>query len=482
MTDDNGIHLSPPRELKTQYGITQQSDEAMAWLRDAKFGLFIHWGLYAGPGQGEWYMHQSAVPPDEYRKLASPESGESYFAADRFDPGQWAQIAKDAGMKWMCLTTRHHDGYCLFESPHPNAFSSMQTHKRDFVKEYVEACRGAGLKVGLYYSPLSWRYPGYYDVTGTDCKPNPFGYKTDHSHKESARLMKEENCANVRHLVTSYGRIDHIYWDGGWLAEQGSDADAAFFHEPGLFMDPTNPWPVSADSVERDPLSGQAFGIMGVTRKHQPQVVVNPRYGWIGDFGDEEGQAHVVGPVRAPFLVEKCMTTQADGAWGYKKADIDGDTILQRDDIISYLANCVVRDMVLLLNIGPDRHGEFPEPVVQPLLKVGKWLAVVGEAIYGTRGGPWPPTDGQVGYCYKGNTIYAHLFQGFAGSTMTLPPIGPLRPVRAYDAFTGAALEIDLGENRTPVISGLDRTANPVDTIVAIDFDRPIMTYAISSK
>lgn len=380
-------------------------------------------------------------------------------------------------MKWTCLTARHHEGFCLFDSPHPNAFTSVQTLKRDLVAEYARAVRKAGLKVGLYYSPLSWRYPGYYDVTGTGCKPNPFGYKTDRAHKENARLMKEENYANVKRLMTAYGKIDHIFYDGGWLAERGSDRDAAFFHEPGRYLDLNNPWPIGERYQDRDS-SGRALGLMGLVRKHQPHVVTNPRYGWIGDFGDEEGGAAVTGPVRTPDLIEKCLSMQG-GPWGYSRDAIARGDVFSRDRIIDYLANCVVRNMVMLLNFGPDRHGQMPPLVELRLRETGAWLARVGEAIYGTRGGPWQPKDGQYGFCRRGDTVYAHLLKGYAGDTFTLPPVGPLRPMKAYDVFTKQPLSFAVSPDRTLVIRGIDRAANPADTVVAVRFDTDVMTHAL---
>jgi alpha-L-fucosidase len=473
----NSITALPPRIPKTDLGIAQQSNDSLRWLLDAKFGMFIHWGLYAGPGHGEWYMHNAGMPPDQYRKYAFPESGDEYFAADKYDPGHWAEVAKAAGMKWTCLTARHHEGFCLFDSPHPNAFTSVQTLKRDLVMEYTRAVRKAGLKVGLYYSPLSWRYPGYYDVTGLDCKPNPFGYKTDPAHKENARLMKEENYANVKRLVTAYGKIDHIFWDGGWLGERGSDRDAAFFHEPGHFLDPHNPWPIGEQYQDHDS-SGKALGIMGLIRQHQPHAVVNPRYGWIGDFGDEEGPAAVTGPIRDTGLIEKCLSMQS-GPWGYSRDDISRGNIFSRDRIIDYLANCVVRNMVMLLNFGPDRHGQIPPLVEQRLRETGAWLAQVGEAVYGTRGGPWQPKDGQYGFCRKLDTVYIHLLKGYVGSAFTLPPVGPLRPIKAYDVFTKQSLSFVVNPDRTVVISGIDRATNPADTIVAVRFDSDVMAHAV---
>src|SRR5450432_2846544 len=330
------------RVAQTTMGITQLPNEKLDWLLDAKFGMFIHWGLYSGVGRGEWVMQNEAISPEKYRQYAYPKSGEAYFDAADFHPEAWAQLAKDAGMKWMCLTTRHHDGFCLFDSPQTNAFTSMQTLHRDLVAEYVKACRDAGLKVGIYYSPLSWRYPGYYDVTGTNCAPNKFGYKTDSSHFENARLMKEENYVNVKKLLTSYGKIDHIYWDGGWLGQKGSDADAAFFHEPGKYLDQANQWPIPKQYKDIEESTDKALGIMGMVRKYQPDAITNLRYGWMGDLKEEEGPRETKGPIRNDFYCDKNMTIQ-HGAWGYDKQAVAKGAVFSRDELINYLANCAMR-------------------------------------------------------------------------------------------------------------------------------------------
>ncbi|HEY3331776.1 MAG TPA: alpha-L-fucosidase [Capsulimonadaceae bacterium] len=476
----NSILQLPARNPVSDLGVMQQSNDQLQWLHDAKFGMFIHWGLYAGPAKGEWHQHTSSVPTDEYARLATPESGDEYFAADQFDPAQWAEVAKAAGMRWMCLTARHHDGYSLFDNPHPNAFTSVQSHNRDFIAEYVQATRESGLKVGLYFSPLSWRYPGYYDVTGTDCQPNVFGYITSPDHKENARLWKEENYVAVHKLVTGYGPIDYMYWDGGWLAQQDLDADAAYFHEPGLHLDPNNEWQIDDKYIDRDE-AGKGLGIMGMTRKHQPQLVCNIRYGWIGDFDDEEGNAAIFGPIRSDRLIEKCMTTQKSG-WGYIAQQVESNKILTRDEIIEHLANAIVRNMFVLLNVGPDRHGRIPPNIEATLRQVGDWLARTSDAVYGTHGGPWQPCDGQYGFCFNSNTVFIHLFNNFAGTTFTVPPIGQLSPTRAYDVFSGQTLDMTLNADRTVTITEIDRETNPVDSIVAIQFDVDVMTFALSTK
>lgn len=199
------------REVKTHLGITMQPDEKIQWMRDARIGMFIHWGLYAGPGRGEWYMENSGVPVKEYERLAYPESGDWYFTAKDFNADSLAALAKDMGARYMCLTTQHHDGYALFDSKSASAFTSMQTHGRDFVKEYVEAARRAGLKVGLYKTLINWRYPGYFDPYGTDCAPNRFGHQTEAWHRYNAQQMKAELYLQTYELMSNYGKIDHLF-------------------------------------------------------------------------------------------------------------------------------------------------------------------------------------------------------------------------------------------------------------------------------
>ena len=462
------------RVPKTSMGISQLPNEKLDGLQDAKFGMFIHWGLYAGPGRGEWVMEKEGISPEKYRQYAFPESGNDYFDANKYDAKEWAQLAKDAGMKWMCLTARHHDGFSLFDSPHPNAFTSVQTLHRDLVAEYVKACRDAGLKVGIYYSPLSWRYPGYYDVTGTNCLPNKFGYTTVSSHLENARLMKEENYVNVKKLLTSYGKIDHIFFDGGWLGQKGSDAAAAFFHEPGMYLDPANRWPIPKEYQDIEEGTGKGLGIMGMVRKYQPDAITNERYGWIGDMLDEEGPKETTGKIRNSVFYNKCLTIQQNGRWGYQADIIAKGQIMTRDQLVRYLANCVVRNMTLMVNVGPDRHGVIPELEQQRLREMGAWLSKMGEAIYGTRGGPWEPVDKQYGYCYKGSTVFVHLLADYHGTTFVIPPLNGLRVKRVYEVYTGKSLDFE-GESSVTV-RNLDRTSSPADSVIAVEYNDKIQT------
>ena len=317
----------------------------MQWMHDAKIGMFIHWGLYAGPACGEWNMNNKGIMPEEYRKLAYAESGDQYFDASLYNPKQWMDVARSMGARYTVLTTMHHDGYALFDSHYMNAFSSRQTLNRDLVREYVDACRNSGMRVGLYKTLINWRYPGYYDVTGTDCKPNKFGYTTAAWHKENARLMKEELYSDTRTLMTEYGKIDMIFWDGGWLAEQGGDRDAAYFWESYKYVEPNNQWPVNHYFLDRDETNGKWLGLIGMVRKHQPDILMNPRTGWIGDYTCDEGPKPVTGKIRER-IQEKCLTIA--GPWGYSPAMDDESKMISVSQLKRYLADCLVRGMMLM--------------------------------------------------------------------------------------------------------------------------------------
>lgn len=237
------------------------SAEQMQWWQDAKFGMFIHWGLYAIEGKGEWAMFNDKIPAEEYAKLADR------FNPQHFDANAWAKVARDAGMKYMVLTARHHDGFALWNSPSSYGhFNSYETAAhRDFIKEYTDACRKAGLAVGIYYSPMDWRFPGYF-------KPTEL--------VENAALMKKQGYGQVEELMKNYGKIDILWYDGGWLAHKGKDADAAWFWEP--------------------------VKLNKMVRSYQPDVVISPRSGWEGDFQCNEGSGKVHGPIiNTPW--EKCL-------------------------------------------------------------------------------------------------------------------------------------------------------------------------------
>ncbi|MED5621918.1 alpha-L-fucosidase [Ideonella sp. BN130291] len=335
----------------------------MAWWRDAKFGVFVHWGLYAIPAKGEWHMFNDKVPAAEYAKLAQQ------FNPQHYDPDAWAALAQDAGARYMVLTARHHDGFSLFASraSHGQFDAPHSAAKRDLVAPWVQAVRRQGLRVGLYYSPLDWRFPAYFHP-----KDMP----------ENASAFKQQTYGQVEELMREYGRIDILWYDGGWLAHQGTDADAAWFWEP--------------DKLNR------------LVRRHQPKVVINPRSGWQGDFDVEEGDAPIKGPIRArPW--EK--TFSINGAWGY----VPEGQVKSTDFLVTMLVDAIVRNGNLLANVGPDADGVIPPKQSETLRGVGRWLQRYGQAVYGTRPGPLQPVDGVHGMTQRGDRCYLFVTRWPAG-------------------------------------------------------------------
>jgi len=331
--------------------------KAMAWWRDAKFGVFVHWGLYAIPGKGEWHMFADKVPPAEYAKLAQD------FNPRRYDPTSWARLAKDAGARYMVLTARHHDGFALWNSPASyGQFDAMHAAAhRDLVAPFVKAVRGEGLRVGLYYSPLDWRFPAYFHPRELP---------------ENAALFRQQTYRQVEELMSRYGKIDILWWDGGWLAHTGTDADAAWFWEP--------------DKLNR------------MVRRYQPNIAINPRSGWQGDFDISEGGAPITGPIRQrPW--EKAFSLSR--AWGYTS---EGD-VMSSDQVVRLLVDAVVRNGNVIANVGPDRDGVIGQRETETLKGVGRWLQQYGPAIYGTRPGPLEPVDGLYGTTQSGRSIFLHI-------------------------------------------------------------------------
>lgn len=473
------VFFAPQSTAQT---LNRQPDSVMQWYRDAKFGMFIHWGLYSGPAKGEWYMNDAAISIEAYRKYAYPSShtpgDTAWFEADAFLAGNnvrsnWAQFAKAAGMKYMVVTSRHHDGYSLTDSCHPNGFCAGQTLGKDLFAIIHQRCRDAGLRFGAYVSVLDWRFPGYFDVNGTNCLSNKWGYTTSAAHKENARLMKEAFYAHVTHVMKKYGPLDYVFWDGGYLGLQGSDADAAYFWEPDKYRSPTNQWLIDEKYAEYDSSVNppKPLGVMGICRKFSPNIIANPRLGWIGDVDSREGNFDDNGTISSSQPWERACNYNVQGGgysakWGYV---LDWRP-MGYNGLVTVLTNAVVRDGNLLLNFGPDRHGNIPQAAVDTVLKIGPWLNKVGDAVYGTRGGPWQPVFNQYGFTYKKGKIFVHIQPGYSGTTFTTSAIsgGNAQVTKCYDLNTQTELSFTKNSNGTITISGINRTIHPPNSLVGI--------------
>lgn len=354
------------------------TEEDMQWWRDAKIGMFVHWGLYSILGRGEWVRHNEQIPWEEYTALADQ------FCPEAFDMHEWTDLAKEFGAKYMVMVTRHHDGFALWNSPgsYQNFTSWNTASHRDFVKEYTDCAREAGLRVGLYYSPMDWRFPGYFDPKGEE----------DPANADNALLMKKQCYDQVRELVSNYGKIDILWYDGGWLAHKGSDTSSSWFWEP--------------------------VKLNKMAREYNPKMIMNPRSGWEGNFYCDEGSHEITGKI-IPVPWEKNMCVCSGCSWGWM-AD---DPVSDFDWLIHMLVDVVTRDGNLLLNVGPDKNGHIRPDVAERMRQIGAWLRENGDTIYKTRGGPIEPVDHVYGTTYRENEIFLHILDTEAFRNEVLPSI-----------------------------------------------------------
>lgn len=408
------------------------------WWREARFGMFIHWGVYSIPARGEWVQWSEQIPRNEYAKLMEQFNPE-HFSAER-----WAAVAKDAGMKYVVLTARHHDGFALFDDPGSDFTAMKSAAHRDFVAEYVKAVRNAGLGVGLYYSPLDWRFPGFFfpDL-----------------YMDSAIALREQYQRQILELATHYGKLDILWFDGGgneWLGFGGVHFIGHWEGRP-----PDQPYTGKFD--------WQDDKIVGLLREKQSHVIINDRADAPADFRSREGD-RALGKFdnRTPW--ELC-TTIVEGGWGYQK----GAKVKPLAQILQLLIGAAGRDGNFILNVGPRPDGEIDPLQVERLHEVGEWLKVNGESIYGTRGGPWLPGDYGVS-THKGKTVYLHVLRTPKSGTLELPNL-PLRVIKMTD-MSGNAVSYTQDDKRTSI--KLHSTGpDAIDVIVKVELMEVWNTNAV---
>lgn len=340
------------------------ADSHLDWWQDARFGMFIHWGIYSVLGHGEWAMNVEKIPVETYERLAPR------FHPDRFNADEWASLAKAAGQKYVVLTSKHHDGFCMFDSEFTD-YDAGKYCGRDFVKELNEACRRQGLKFGVYYSILDWHHPLY---------------KSDFD-----RYAREYMIPQLRELCTRYGRLDVLWFDGGW---------------------------------EHTPEEIHSEEVLAMLRELQPGIVINDRSNLPADFGTPEQTIPDWSVAKSERPWETCMTI--NGSWGYNSGDMGYKSAI---DLTRKLVDIVSKGGNFLLNVGPLPTGEIPLEQRTRLRQMGAWLAKNGKSVYGTGPTPLiPPPAGVAGCTNRGRTLYLHLFDWPAEGRIELSRL--LTPVK----------------------------------------------------
>ncbi len=375
-------------ESKAQY------EARMAWWSEARFGMFIHWGLYSIPAgewkgstnHAEWIRTTAQIPLTEYGKFVGQ------FNPVKFNAAEWVRMAKNAGMKYITITSKHHDGFCLFDSKYTD-FDVMSTpFKRDILKELADACHKEGIKMCWYHSIMDWHHPDYLPRREWEKDRPTDGADFDRYVQHMKNQLKE--------LLTNYGEISVLWFDGEWESTWNTKYGSELYN---------------------------------YVRSLQPNIIINNRVGagrsgmegftkageFAGDFGTPEQEIPATG---MPGLYwETCMTMNNN--WGYNKHD---DHWKSTEDLIRKLADIASKGGNFLLNVGPTSEGVFPAPSIERLRQIGDWMKVNGEAIYSTKASPFrnlawgrctqKPIDG-------GARLYLHVFAWPVDGKLVVPGI-----------------------------------------------------------
>jgi len=403
------------------------NQERLKWWREARFGMFIHWDMSSVAGTEISWSRLGPKPLDGSWGSPAGTGGDSIydnlykkFNPTKFDAKKWVEIAKNAGMKYVVFTAKHHGGFCMWDTRFTD-YSIMHTpFKRDVVKELSEACHKAGLHFGIYYSPRDWHHPDY---------------GMGDNNKYEAYMTGQ-----LTELLTNYGQVDVV-----WFDSFGTGESIKYWH---------------ADKV------------LELVRKLQPQTIINNRCSFFGEHvpslqADFDTPEQVIGSYQTNRDWESCMCVvdAPGGGWSYRS---DGK-VKPFEECIRNLVACATGDGNLLLDVGPDSFGVIPADQANRLSQIGDWIRKYGFSVYGTEGGPF--RNGNWGGCtFKGKKVYIHLFES-APDLLELPAFR--EKLLSVRNLTGGNIKIT-AENEKVRIRSTPKDRNSPDTIIELIFDRDV--------
>ncbi len=412
-------------------------DERAAWFRHDRFGMFVHWGVYATIGRGEWVQDTGKIPLEEYVKLYPK------FNPKEFDAGEWVALAKRAGQKYIVITTKHHDGFCMYDSKLTDYTIMNTPFGRDICKELADECRKQGVKLGFYYSIMDWHHGDY-----TPVRPWEKGKRSTEG-AEFGRYC-EYMKGQIRELMSNYGPIVALWFDGGW--EHKSDEDKKAFQE-----------------------------INAMVRELQPNILINDRAGIGGDYKTPEQRIPATGIVDEdgrPAMWEACMTMNTGHGsfppmawWGYDGSE---KVFKPAEELLHKLVDVASKGGNFLLNVGPEPSGKIRPEEAQRLEAVGRWMDKYSESIYGTTASPFRllPFFGRV--TQKGKRLYVHVFDWPKGGKLVLPGLETLPTVAGLLGRPGEKVGVARSsrEGMDGVVLTLPKEASdPIASVIALDFD-----------
>jgi alpha-L-fucosidase len=398
------------KEECTMNTIRESQGDWKGWVHD-RFGMFIHWGLYALPARHEWVKNRERITDEEYQKYFD------HFDPDLYDPRAWARAAKDAGMKYFVVTSKHHEGFCLWDSKHTDYKVTNTPYGKDLLRPMVEAFRAEGLRAGFYYSLIDWHHPEFpVDRVHSMRDNQEFRQKTK---DRDIRKYAEYLHAQVRELLTEFGRIDVLFADFSYPGEDGKGRED---------------W--------------QSDKLIRMIRELQPHIMVDDRLdlldvpgGWDYRTPEQVAVREWVKVGGQRVLWETCQTFS--GSWGYHRDEATWKSVEQ---LVQMLIDTVSKGGNLLLNVGPTARGEFDERAMDRLSGIGEWMRRHGRSIYGCTQAPEEfqvPQDCRLTYNPETLRLYVHLFawpvqalhlDGFAGKVEYAQLLNDASEIRFTDA------------------------------------------------
>jgi alpha-L-fucosidase len=372
------------RAQEKKYTPTPENMKAREWFQDAKFGLFIHWGVYSVLGDGEWVMNNQQIPIKTYEKLPA------FFNPTEFNPAEWVKMAKDAGMQYITITSKHHDGFAMFDSKVSDYNIVKKTpYGKDVLKMLADECRKQGIKLFFYHSQLDWHHPDYFPRGFTG------GSWTGREEKGDMNKYLDYMDAQLSELLTNYGDVAGIWFDGMW---DKKDDDWCLERTYSL-IHKLQPAALVGSNHHRAPYEGEDFQMFEKDLPGHNTTGFAPEQK-IGDLPKET-----------------CETI--NNSWGFNLQDAKNKS---RKDLIQYLVKAVGYGSNFLLNVGPMPNGKIQPEHIELLKQMGEWNKQYGETIQGTRGGPLSAREWGV-MTQKGNKIYVHILN-WNDETLTLPKLG----------------------------------------------------------
>ena len=422
---------------QTKYIPTKENLEARKWFEEARFGMFIHWGVYSVLGDGEWVMNNQNISIKEYEKLPS------FFNPTEFNAKDWVKIAKDSGMKYITITSRHHDGFSMFNSKATDYTIVKKTpYKKDILKQLADECHKEGIKLFFYYSQLDWYRDDYFPRgrTGTGIKGRGEGEWDDYID-----FMKDQ----LTELLTNYGEIAGIWFDGQWDQHEWDGKrfgklKADFkLDEVYKLIHKLQPKALIGSNHHLSPNPGEDFQMF---EKDLPGKGTKDFATSAEDIGN--------------LPLEVCETI--NGSWGFNLKDRKHKSEKQ---LIQYLVKAAGYGSNLLLNVGPMPNGKIQEEHIESLKKIGSWIKQNGQTIYKTKRGPIHPTD-EIASTQNGNIIYIHLLdekkkeyfiEGFNPKIKKISYLKSNKKVSHKKSNSGLTLTLE------------EKEINDIDTIIKLE-------------